>query len=288
MKKLFLAILATLSISSNSLAISANDIRFHNEANDTTIINRILASAAKAKLATAQERIAFIARQLIGTPYVAHTLEHQPEALTINMSELDCTTFVETVMALSCVIAEGRNSWRDFAHNLERLRYRNGTIDGYSSRLHYISDWILNNSHRGNFQEATSLIPNSDYQVKTLDFMTTHRESYSALTDSAEYERLKNVEIGFRSHRFPYIKRERLSKKETINAIKEGDIVALTCKTQGLDVSHLGIIVKIDGTPHLLHASSKAKTVLIDQLPLFDYLNRSRSLTGIRVIRFND
>lgn len=36
-----------------------------------------------------------------GTPYVASTLEKEPEGLVVNLRELDCTTFAETVLALS-------------------------------------------------------------------------------------------------------------------------------------------------------------------------------------------
>lgn len=275
-------------LSLQSHAAYTSNIRFHNEQTDTTKINQILAETSKKDFNTPQERVLFIARQFIGIPYVANTLEHDNESLTINMSELDCTTFVETVMALARTAGEGRMSWRDYAHNLQLLRYRNGDINGYASRLHYISDWIIDNSHRGNVKEVTSSIPNSDYQIKTIDFMTSNRGSYKALSDSCEFDRIKSIEVGYRSHRFPYIKREKTAKKATYNALQEGDVVALTCRTQGLDVSHLGIIFKIDGIPHLLHASSKAKAVIEDPLPLHEYLRRSRSLTGIRVIRMNE
>lgn len=287
MRKYLYLLLAIIILSLQSNAMHPGSIRFHNEHNDTTKINQILAKTTKEKLNNPHDLVLFIARQFIGTPYVANTLEHDEELLTINTSELDCTTFVETVMALARTVSEGRMSWRDYAHNLQLLRYRNGSINGYASRLHYISDWIIDNSHRGNFKEATSLIPNSDYQIKTIDFMTSNRNLYKSLSDSCELERLKNIEIGYRSHRFPYIKREKLTKKATYNSLQEGDIVALTCHTKGLDVSHLGIIFKINGIPHLLHASLKAKAVIEDPLPLSDYLRRSRSLTGIRVIRMH-
>lgn len=288
MRKLFFVAVMALISFANINAVSINDVKFHDVGNDTTTINRILLETVKAGIENPQDRVLFIAKKFIGLPYVAHTLESQSETLTVNMSELDCTTFVETVMALAYTAGEGRLSWRDYVYNLERIRYRNGEVNGYASRLHYISDWIVDNTHRGNFSEATNRIPNHDYHIKTIDFMSTHRDSYSALADSTEYERIKNVEVGYRSHRFPYIKSNKVSSKATSQALKNGDIVALTCRTAGLDVSHLGIIVKINGVPHLLHASSKAMEVIEDPLPLHEYLRRSRSLTGIRVIRLNN
>ena len=94
--------------------------------------------------------------------------------------------------------------------------------------------------------------------------------------------------MGYRSHRFPYIKREKLALKEVINALQDGDVIAITTKIKNLDVTHMGIIVKENGIPHLLHASSAAGKVILDPLPLYDYVRRNNSNTGIRVIHLNE
>jgi hypothetical protein len=261
-------------------------VRFHDEANDTIRINTLLSKGANVK-GSSEDCIAALGREFIGTPYVASTLEDSVERLTVNLDELDCTTYIETVMALTLTINEGRSSWRDFLYNLERLRYRNGTIDGYSSRLHYVSDWVVDNVHRGIFSEVTTQIPQHDYIVKTLDYMTSHRDQYPQLADSAQYERIKNVEVGYRSHRFPYIKRERLNNKPVKGELRSGDIIAIVTRTAGLDVSHFGIVIVDNGTPYLMHASSTAKSVVIDKTPLFDMLRRSRTAIGIRVFRIS-
>lgn len=73
-----------------------------------------------------------------------------------------------------------------------------------------------------------------------------------------------------------------------MNALKGGDIIALTTKTSGLDVSHMGIIVIEKDGPHLLHASSKEGKVIIDKLPLVEYMRKAHQLTGIRVLRLQD
>lgn len=267
-------------------AMPIAQVRFHDEANDTIRINTLLSKGANVK-GSSEDCIAALGREFIGTPYVASTLEDSVERLTVNLDELDCTTYIETVMALTLTINEGRSSWRDFLYNLERLRYRNGTIDGYSSRLHYVSDWVVDNVHRGIFSEVTTQIPQHDYIVKTLDYMTSHRDQYPQLADSAQYERIKNVEVGYRSHRFPYIKRERLNNKPVKGELRSGDIIAIVTRTAGLDVSHFGIVIVDNGTPYLMHASSTAKSVVIDKTPLFDMLRRSRTAIGIRVFRIS-
>ena len=208
--------------------------------------------------------------------------------LTINIDELDCTTFVETVIALAYTIGENRTSWQDFAHNLERIRYRHGKLDGYSSRLHYISDWITNNSFRGNITEVTDRFPEVNYTIKTLDFMTSNRDKYNALANDSTFNQMKGFEIGYHNHRFPFIKSSSLNKKETRKLLKDGDIIALTTSLNGLDVSHMGIIAIVSGEPHLMHASMKEMKVIIDPLPLQKYLSGKNKLTGIRVIRLNE
>ena len=183
---------------------------FHNEASDTVRINSLLIEAAKIK--NPQERIAYIGKQFIDTPYVSGTLEGDTEQLRVNIDELDCTTFIDNVLAIAYTAGEGRSSWRDFIYNLENLRYRAGTMNGYSSRLHYFSDWVVDNVHRGNIKEYTSHLPGCSWEIKTIDYMSNNRDKYPALKDSLEYDRIKNAEIGYRNHRFPYIKASRINK----------------------------------------------------------------------------
>lgn len=284
--------LTGIFISATLACTGANlhDIRFHNEETDTTKISEILLDATKATEGMAPEaRVAYIGREFIGTPYVAGTLESPDgERLTIDMEELDCTTYVETVMALAYTIGEGRTSWRDFAYNLERLRYRSGEQKDYGSRLHYASDWVVDNVHRGNFKEVTGNLIGSEHQVKSLDFISRNRDKYPALADSMNYDRIRNMELGYRNHRFPYIKTGKLATKEIMQQLREGDIVLITTKTPGLDVQHMGIVVIEDGEPRLMHASSAAGSVVIDKLTLREYIRRNRGATGIRVLRLNE
>lgn len=267
-------------------AITTDYIRFHNEDSDTTRITTLLVNASKIK--NPQERVAKIGKQFIGTPYVAHTLEGEKELLTVNLDELDCTTFVETVIAIAFTAGEGRTSWHDYIYNLERIRYRDGQIDGYTSRLHYISNWIIDNSHRGNFNEVTNIFPKYNYIERSISFMSENRDKYTAMKDSAVYEKIKNIELGYSNHRFPYIKTIDLNRKETKNALREGDIIALVTNMKNLDVTHMGIVIKKNDEPYLLHASSSNGKVEISKLPLYEFMKRNRSLSGIRVIRLKD
>lgn len=268
------------------MSIAQEKVRFHNEASDTLKLNELLVKCHDIK--KTGDKIMAMAHHFEGTPYVGHTLEGAPEMVTVNLDELDCTTFVETVLALVYTAEEGRTSWRDYVYNLERLRYRGGNLDGYPSRLHYISDWIIDNSHRGNLQEVTNRFPFYNLTTRTLSFMTENRDKYVALADSANFEKMKNIELGYYSHQFPYIKTIDLNKKETKKAFQSGDVVALVTSLKNLDVTHLGIIVKKDDEPYLLHASSSNGKVEMTSVPFYEFMKRNRSLLGVRVIRLKN
>ncbi len=284
-------LLSILIISATSVcahAFSIEALRFHC-ADDTVKINQMLHDAiTNQSLKTQGQYMSFFADKLMGTPYVAHTLEGDREYLTINVDQLDCTTFVETLVALTKAAVAKSPSWYSYASQLENIRYHSGHINGYASRLHYISAWVIENANRGNFREITGQIPSSEAVVKSLNFMSTHRDSYPALADSTAYAEIKNLEAGYNSHRFSIINKRNLYKKDVINELRDGDIICLTTKTDGLDVSHLGIVRFVKGKPHLLHASSNAKKVIIDKDDLFEMLKPLRSNTGIRVIRLTD
>lgn len=266
-------------------AITIEQMRFHC-ANDTVKINELLAAGKSSGLTDANELVCFYAHKLEGTPYVAHTLEGEEEKLTINIDELDCTTFVETLYALTRATLNGRDTWRDYASHLEDLRYRHGEIGDYSSRLHYMSDWIVDNTNRGNIVDVTSDIGCARYEIKTLDYMSTHRDSYPTLANDSIYEKIKNVEVGYRSHRFPYIKKEQLNSNDVKKVVKRGDFVGLVTKMNGLDLSHLGIIeLDSKGNPVLLDASSIGKKVMLENVDLKTQLQKRQSNKGVRIFR---
>lgn len=257
-------------------------VNFHDTASDTLRINAILAEASR--IAATSERIPAIALKFADTPYVAGTLDGETECLTVNLDGLDCTTFVETVLALNSAAADKRLSWRDFLGALESIRYRGGIMTDYASRLHYISDWVLDNGFRGNLKDVAATMPRNAEMVKSLDFMTTHAESYPALADPEMLDKVKATERNFRNFKFIYVKSGDVGRKETAEALRRGDIVAFVTRTKGLDVTHMGIIDKsADGTLMLIHASSAAKKVV--SVPLLDYLKKNPGTPGIRVFR---
>lgn len=264
-------------------------VRWHNETADTTKISQLLIKSADVRFDNASQRVGWFGRQFIGTPYGAHTLEGDEEMLTVNLDSIDCTTFVETAIALAHTSSENRLGWQDFVYNLRNMRYRNGDVNGYASRLHYICDWATDNIHRGLLADIT---PNSEkckYMVRTIDFMSSHRNLYPSLSDSAEFAKIRAIEDGYRNHRFPYVKTVDLGYKPLLDMLREGDILAFVSNWKDLDVTHMGMLAKgDDGKLHVLHASSSNGKVEISNAPLQDFVRRNNGWIGVRIFRLKE
>ena len=140
-KVLSLIFIALLSILTSSQTV-------YKEQDKEIFISKIKFAADK-RLAqkSINEIIAEIGKSFIGTDYKAHTLEKEgDERLVVNLRGFDCTTFLENILAFARCIKSGKTSFEDFQDELIKIRYRNGVIDKYPSRLHYFSDWIYDNA----------------------------------------------------------------------------------------------------------------------------------------------
>ena len=92
-----------------------------------------------------------------GTRYVAGTLEVEPEQLVVKLKETDCILYVESCLALALTAQSSDTSYAAFCDNIRKLRYRDGKIDGYPSRIHYTSEWILQAEKNGYLEEQLAL-----------------------------------------------------------------------------------------------------------------------------------
>ena len=118
----------------------------------------------------------FFARKFLGVPYVAYTLEvNDDERLVVNTRQLDCTTLVETVTALTLCAYRHLFTWRDYLNALSAMRYRNGRIEDYTSRIHYFTEWITLNTEAGIVKEIQEPDPPfSAIQNVKVNYMSQH------------------------------------------------------------------------------------------------------------------
>jgi hypothetical protein len=219
----------------------------------------------------------------LGAPYAPNTLERDSrEELIINLRQFDCYTFVENTVVLAGLIKAGKTSFSDFAASLTAVRYRNGLLDGYASRLHYFSDWLYDNQEKGIIKNITRAAGGKRFSKK-INFMTSNRNSFPALQGEDEFTRMRSVENSCSKRSLYYIPKAGL--KTCTDKIEDGDLIAITTDIEGLDVVHVGIAVHIKNGLHLLHASQEAGKVVISGDTLYRYLARRKSRSGIMTAR---
>ena len=233
----------------------------------------------------------FFARKFLNIPYVAHTLEiNDDERLVVNTRQLDCTTLVETVTALTLCAYRHLFTWRDYLNALTAMRYRHAQIDDYTSRIHYFTEWITLNTEAGIVTEIqTPNPPFSAVQHVKVNYMSTHPKSYKALREHPEFvDAIREMEQRVTGGTFRYIPKQAVKNHALLRrVINDGDIIAITCKKAGLDIAHLGFAVWKDGRLHLLNASMLHKKVVEEPMTLYQYLQQHSTHTGIRIIRIN-
>lgn len=250
---------------------------------DSTKICKLLRQADK------QATTLWIARQFMDVPYVAHTLEvNDCEQLVVNTRQLDCTTLVETVAALKLCIAKDQRTWKDYLDALRSLRYRQGRLDGYPSRLHYFTDWIQDKVKMqlvDDIQQPNP--PFSAVQTVCVNYMSEHPEAYKALKANPQLVPLiRKQEQALTGLKVRYIPKTAVRNTRLLrNTIHDGDIIAITCNKKGLDIAHLGFAVWRKDGLHLLNASSLHKKVVEEPMTLYRYLQKHSTFTGIRIIR---
>ena len=230
------------------------------------------------------DTLAAIGKTFVGTPYVAKTLEiGNTETLVVNLTELDCTTFVENVLGLGMVLQNENLDYYSFTKALEKIRYNDGELDGYASRLHYFSEWIANNEEKGLLKDITAEIGGTEI-TKDINFMSTHRSLYPFLADAENFKKIEASENYLNGRAICILPQDQIAANEHL--IQTGDIIALTTSIDGLDITHTGIATsENDGRIHLLHASTGSMQVEVSKLPLADYLKKIKSNTGIMVAR---
>jgi len=229
------------------------------------------------------ELVIAVGARFMGTPYVPNTLEQgNREDLVINLRQLDCFTFVENTVVLADLIKAGKTSFGDFAASLKAVRYRNGLLDGYASRLHYFSDWLYDNREKGFIKDMTHATGGKPF-YKEIRFMTSNKNKYPALKREDSFVRLLAVERACSMRTLYHIPKAKLTI--CADKIKNGDLIAITTDIEGLDVVHAGFAVRTKNGIHLLHASQQAGKVVISGETLSRYLARRKSCSGIMAAR---
>ena len=192
-------------------------------------------------------------------------------------------TFQETCLALALDAGAKEPSFENFYRQIENLRYRDGHNAGYCTRLHYSTDWIADNTSRGNVTDLTKDLGGVPLDNK-INFMSTHSNLYKHLNgNAAATDSIRDREQWLNEHHAHYIPKARIAA--VTDKIPSGSLIFITTSTPGLDFAHVGIAVKDEnGALKMMHASSTDHKTTITPTPLAQYLTGIKKFTGIAVM----
>ncbi|MEW6511278.1 MAG: N-acetylmuramoyl-L-alanine amidase-like domain-containing protein [Bacteroidota bacterium] len=255
------------------------------ERNDDTICEDILKRGEEEKLYLQPigKIVESVGLSFIGAPYKGGTIEEPGEEhLVVNLREFDCVTFLESSLALARTIKLRGRTAADFRTQLRLIRYRDGIIQGYPSRLHYFSEWIIDHDARKIVLDLSRELGGS-VVTGPLHYMTGHRDAYPRLSSNTTFKAIADQEQHLSTvHRY-MIPRSRIAA--VLGRLQSGDCIGITTATDGLDCSHTGLIAEQDGVKKFLHAPLSGGSVTLSSGSLKDYVEASSGRTGIVAAR---
>ena len=227
-----------------------------------------------------------------GTPYEPYTLEAylkaggnpSDEPLTLSLTSFDCVTLVEACLAVARLAAGPMPpDWNRFGQQIERMRYRGGKRRGYTSRLHYFSEWIKDGEARGLVQDRGVELGGAE-DARPLRFMTAHRGSYAALANDDVFREIGAIERRLDGHSRRVIPTKRIP--EVVDRIDSGDVLGFATEIAGLDVTHTAFAYRDgEGVLRVLHAPLSGGVVEVTRATLPEYVAAIHRATGILVAR---
>ena len=232
--------------------------------------------------ANTQSIMSMYAEKQLGIPYKAGLLEKPgSESLVVTLEGSDCVIFVETTLALTLTTGTWMYSVDAFERNLTHIRYRNGTVNGYVSRLHYFGEWLRDGENKGFIRV---LFQDDIYpSLQPYSFMSSNRSSYPVLAnDDQAFEDIKMTENILNKNLLRYIPTNRIPG--VLEDLQTGDIVAFVTNIKGLDFSHTAMIKRDGNRIGFWHASTTG-SVIVEPKTLYDYTKDRNSLLGIVIAR---
>src|SRR2546425_4875668 len=232
------------------------------------------------------ERIGAIGMALRQTPYVAATLElyEDREVCSVNLRGLDCVTFFESALAFARMLRRGGRTPEALLAEVTLTRYRRGQLTDYASRLHYMSDWFVDNEDKRVVRLITRDLPGAARVTRRVSFMSAHPNAYRQLKANPDLvQKIRRTEADINARAMHYLPKQKVGAARPL--LMTGDIVGITTTIDGLDCAHAGLCYRdANGAPRLLHASTTRKAVTLDE-DLATYLAGVSTHTGIMVAR---
>ena len=210
------------------------------------------------------ERIDFLSSRFLDTPYGELTLvgdSHAPETFAVNLSRLDCFTFLDYVEAM-----RRSSSYTDFLRKLKDVRYKDSEVS-YQKRNHFFTDW--REQGRIFIDDITGLIGGCQ-AIRSHKILNRKEDGSLYLEGIPEVER----EILY----VPDVSIE----EDIVKKLRTGDYLGIYADIAGLDVSHVGIFIRKRENVFFRHASSRENYRKVVDEAFYDYV---KGKPGIMVFR---
>jgi len=256
--------------------------------------NRLVAKAKAEnwKALPIGERTAAVGQALVGTRYKHFTLEidNRIESPSVNFNGMDCWTFFEIALGFARMLNEPESNWTPerMLYYVEQDRYRGGQCTGeYLSRLHYLEDWLYDNSRRGLIEDLTRDLGGRSVPHSAREMSTGWRHYRYLAANRSLLGPLARMEANVSSRPLYQIPKSQVKAIEP--KLRSGDVIGVISRERnGLySTAHVGLALRTsDGVLHFMHASSPSNygRVVVDE-ELSKYLYRYRSDSGILVAR---
>ena len=224
----------------------------------------------------------------------------------LRLDGFDCTTFVETVIAIS----KSRNS-AETSRRMDRIRYRKGRV-GFETRNHFPDvDWIRNNTQAKILKDITSTVDADATMIaealieKDEWYKLLSIERLSGIPETEKEARLTelrglSVHHGKQLSRVPYLdKRAIVARPEILARIPSGSVINIVRPnfdaTKGagthMNITHQGFAFHKSGVVYFRHASPTKDPVTgkgkVKEELLLDYVTAtlsSPSIGGINIL----
>ena len=237
------------------------------------------------------ERTAAVGQALVGTRYKHFTLEidNRIEAPSVNFQGMDCWTFFEISLAFARMLNEPEQNWTPtmLLHYIEQDRYRSGECTGeYLSRLHYLEDWLADNTRRGLVDDLTPQLGGKSVPHSAREMSIGWRHYRYLKSNRSLLSPLARMEADVSSRPLYQISKSRVAGIE--GKLRSGDIIGIISRDRSgmYSTSHVGLALRTNDGLHFMHASSPGNSgrVVVDTR-ISKYLARYRGDSGILVAR---
>ena len=205
------------------------------------------------------DRVEYWSSFFIGRPYLDAPLDD--DDMRLRFDGFDCTTFVETCIALA--LSERPDA---VLGNLDAIRYRGGRPD-FHLRNHFVSvDWIPANSAilRPLDEWADSVV---EKEIDRGGFFEGLKRPFP---EGLPLKKKEMAEVRFVSKK---------RAKEVAGRLSDCTVALFVGGVEWTVFSHMGLLLRVDGKLMLRHASSKRKMVVEEAFG--DYVESRRGLRGV-------